>query len=112
MLRHKWIIRYNIEHRVLTIFHFKPKENIMSLEQARLFIERMKLDEAFAKRVRAIEDVAGRLACIQNEGFACNEAEINDVAGELSDTELDSVAGGRKVCDENNEKNNNFGNRW
>ncbi|MFZ4802403.1 MAG: Nif11-like leader peptide family RiPP precursor, partial [Chlorobium sp.] len=48
----------------------------MSLDQARLFIEKMKSDEAFAKRVMAIEDVAGRLACIQSEGFACNEAEI------------------------------------
>jgi predicted ribosomally synthesized peptide with nif11-like leader len=70
------------------------QENIMSVEQARLFIERMKSDEAFAKRVMAIEDVAGRLACIQSEGFACNEAEIKEVLGELTDAELDSAAGG------------------
>ncbi len=31
----------------------------MSLDQGRLFIERMKSDEAFAKRVMAIEGVAG-----------------------------------------------------
>ena len=66
----------------------------MSLDQARLFIEKMKSDEAFAKRVMAIEDVAGRLACIQSEGFACNEAEIKEVSGELTDAELDSAAGG------------------
>ncbi len=71
----------------------------MSLEQARLFIERMKLDEAFAKRVFAIEDVAGRLACIQSEGFDCSEVEIKEVSVELSDDELDSVAGG--VCKSN-----------
>jgi len=67
----------------------------MSLDQARLFIEKMKSDEAFAKRVMAIEDVAGRLACIQSEGFACNEAEIKEVAsGSLSDAELDSAVRG------------------
>ena len=38
--------------------------------------------------------LAGRLACIQSEGFACNEAEIKEVSGELTDAELDSVAGG------------------
>jgi predicted ribosomally synthesized peptide with nif11-like leader len=72
-----------------------PNRNtVMSLDQARLFIERMKSDEAFAKRVMAIEDVAGRMACIQSEGFACNEAEIKEVSGELTDIELDSAVGG------------------
>ena len=66
----------------------------MSLDQARLFIENMKSDEAFAKRVMVIEDVAGRLACIQSEGFACNEAEIKEVSGEMSDAELESAAAG------------------
>jgi predicted ribosomally synthesized peptide with nif11-like leader len=66
----------------------------MSVEHARLFIEKMKSDEAFAKRVMAIEDVAERLACIQSEGFACNEAEIKEVSSELSDEELDGAAGG------------------
>jgi predicted ribosomally synthesized peptide with nif11-like leader len=74
------------------------QENIMSVEQARLFIERMKSDEAFAKRVMAIEDVAGRLACIQSEGFACNEAEIKEVSGELTDAELDAAAGAVSQC--------------
>ena len=78
------------------IFHFKPKGNIMSLDQARLFIEKMKSDEAFATRVMAIEDVAGRMACIQSEGFDCSEDEIKEVSGELTDAELDSAAGGAK----------------
>ncbi len=66
----------------------------MSLDQARLFIERMKSDEAFSKRVLAIEDVDTRMACIQGEGFDCSEAEIKGVSGELSDEELDHAAGG------------------
>ncbi len=65
----------------------------MSVEQARAFIAKMKSDEDFAKRVMAIEDVAGRLACIQSEGFVCNEAEIKEVSGELTDDELNFAAG-------------------
>ena len=41
-----------------------------------------------------IEDVAGRLECISNEGFDCSEAEINAVYAELSDEELDGAEGG------------------
>jgi predicted ribosomally synthesized peptide with nif11-like leader len=92
-------VYYLIEdvYRVRTVYQFKPKGNIMSLDQARLFIEKMKSDEAFAKRVMAIEDVAARLACIQSEGFACNEAEIKEVSGELTDAELDAAAGGHSL---------------
>ena len=50
----------------------------MSLEQAKALIERMKTDEAFREKVMAIEDAAGRIACIQNEGYECTEKEISD----------------------------------
>ncbi len=66
----------------------------MSLDQARLFIERMNADEAFRKRVMAIEDVAGRLVYIRSEGFDCNEAEIKAVLIELADEEFDDFARG------------------
>ena len=52
----------------------------MSAEQAKAFIERMKTDEAFREKVMAIEDAAGRIACIQNEGYDCSEQELNDEA--------------------------------
>jgi predicted ribosomally synthesized peptide with nif11-like leader len=81
-------------YRMRSVFYFKPTGNIMSLDQARLFIERMKSDEEFAKRVMAIEDVAARLACIQSDGFDFSDAEIKEVSGNLSDEELDGAAGG------------------
>ena len=56
----------------------------MSVEQAKAFIERMKADEAFREKVMAIEDAAGRLACIQGEGFECTAEEINEAAAEGS----------------------------
>ena len=52
----------------------------MSVEQAKAFIERMKTDDAFSEKVMAIDDAAGRLACIRGEGFACTAEEINEVA--------------------------------
>ncbi len=66
----------------------------MSLDQARAFIEKMKSDEAFRNRIMAIEDVAERFVLIKNEGFDCSEVEIKELAGELSDDELDKAAGG------------------
>ena len=71
-----------------------PKEIIMSLDQARSFIEKMKSDVAFSERVMAVEDVDARLAYIQSKGYECSEAEIKEVSGELNDVELDNVAGG------------------
>ncbi len=68
----------------------------MSLDQAKLFIEKMKSDEIFSKRVLAIEDVAGRLVYIESEGIDCTEAEIKEVSGELSDEELEAASGGSK----------------
>ena len=64
----------------------------MSVEQAKAFIERMKTDDAFREKVMAIEDAAGRIACIQNEGYACTEQEINDEA----QIAPDAAGGGNK----------------
>ena len=64
----------------------------MSVEQAKAFIERMKSDEVFREKVMAIEDAAGRIACIQGEGFDCTAEEMNDAAAD--GMELGKVAGG------------------
>jgi hypothetical protein len=52
-------VYYLIEdvYRVLTVYQFKPTGKIMSLDQARLFIEKMKSDVAFKERILAIEDI-------------------------------------------------------
>ncbi len=66
----------------------------MSVEQAKLFIDKLKSDVAFRERFTAIEDTAARFAFIQSEGFQCTAAEIKEVQTELSDDELDGAAGG------------------
>lgn len=52
----------------------------MSEENAKKLIERMKMDEAFAKEVLAITDLEGRLAHIRNVGYDCTAEEIQTEA--------------------------------
>ena len=47
----------------------QPKEVLMSVDQARAFIEKMKSDEAFRDRIMAIEAVDARLAAARDAGF-------------------------------------------
>ncbi|WP_449258585.1 Nif11-like leader peptide family natural product precursor [Chlorobium limicola] len=56
----------------------------MSIEQVKEFIEKMKTDEAFRQKVMAVEDAAGRIACIQSEGFDCTAEEINEAVCEVN----------------------------
>ena len=60
----------------------------MSLDKAKVFIEKMKSDVAFKERVLAIEDVAERFNFIKSEGFECSEAEVKEVTGAVSYTHL------------------------
>jgi len=66
----------------------------MSIESAKAFIERMKTDEEFAKKVTACKDSDARLALIKGDGYDFTPEEIAELRGKLSDDELDSVAGG------------------
>jgi predicted ribosomally synthesized peptide with nif11-like leader len=70
----------------------------MSLDQARAFIEKMKSDVAFSESIIAIENIAERFNFIKYAGFDCCETEIQEVAGELSDEDLDAAAGGLITC--------------
>lgn len=69
----------------------------MSLEHAKAFIERIKSDEAFRMRIKAIADIDDRLAAVRNEGFIFSEVEIHEAYDELSDYELDNACGGVNV---------------
>lgn len=66
----------------------------MSIESAKAFLDRMKTDEEFTKGVTACKDADTRMAFIKDKGFDFTVPEITSVKGELSDEELDLVAGG------------------
>lgn len=68
----------------------------LSLESVKAFIERMRTDAAFAKKVFASKDNDELIEIVMQEGFDFSQDELNEVLGrtELTDEELDLVAGG------------------
>lgn len=70
----------------------------MSIESAKAFIEKFKTDEEFAKKVTECESAEARMAFAKEAGFDFTAEEIKEFQGELSDEELDAVAGACKEC--------------
>jgi len=75
----------------------------MSIESAKTFVEKMKNDEDFRKKVTECKDNEARKAHVLKEGFDFSVEELKKCTGELSDEQLDAVAGG-KWCDYHCEK--------
>ncbi|CDX00147.1 Bacteriocin propeptide [Desulfitobacterium hafniense] len=71
----------------------------MSIESAKAFMEKMKTDQDFAKKVMAAKDAEERRALVREDGFDFSTAELKELGGEMSDSELDAVAGGSCVVD-------------
>jgi len=66
----------------------------MSIESANAFIERMKTDEEFAKKIMAETTAESRMELARGEGFDFTAEEMRQSSDDLTDEELDAVAGG------------------
>jgi predicted ribosomally synthesized peptide with nif11-like leader len=66
----------------------------MSIESARAYVERLKTDKDFAKQVSGFEDKEARKNFVLQAGYSFTKEEIEEAGSELSDKELDAVAGG------------------
>lgn len=66
----------------------------MSIDSAKAYLERIKTDEVFAKKVNSFEDKAARREFVVQEGYTFTKEEIEEAGSELNDKELDKVAGG------------------
>ncbi len=66
----------------------------MSIESAKMFLEKIQSDEEFKNKIGALESKAERIELIKGEGFDFTEEEFNQVRKELSPETLDKVAGG------------------
>ncbi len=66
----------------------------MSIDLAKAYLERIKTDEAFAKKVNSFEDKAARRDFVVQAGYTFTKEEIEEVGSELNEKELDAVAGG------------------
>ncbi len=66
----------------------------MSIESAKVFIEKMKTDPDFAKKVSTCKDSEARHSLVKSSGLDFTVEELKKVKSELSEADLDSVAGG------------------
>ena len=70
----------------------------MSIESAKAFMEKVKNDPEFAKQVSEKKTAAERHEFVKSQGFDFTGDEINQLSSNLSDEELDAVAGGAWLC--------------
>jgi predicted ribosomally synthesized peptide with nif11-like leader len=66
----------------------------MSIESAKLFVERMKDDVEFSDSIRSATDKNARVALAKAEGFDFSREELASVTASLDESELSSAAGG------------------
>jgi predicted ribosomally synthesized peptide with nif11-like leader len=64
------------------------------MEQVKAFIKKMKSDEAFSKRIMAIEDPDERFQAIVESGFDFTREELTETGKEIDEAELEAVSGG------------------
>ncbi|MDD3363347.1 MAG: Nif11-like leader peptide family natural product precursor [Syntrophomonas sp.] len=69
----------------------------MSIESARLFIEKLKNDQEFAQKALACTDTEERMRFEREAGFDFTASELKMAGQELSDNDLDSVSGGNEL---------------
>jgi predicted ribosomally synthesized peptide with nif11-like leader len=71
----------------------------MSLASAQKFLAKVKTDQAFATSVRGAVTPQERATLVAAAGFDFTPQELNEARkSELSDDELDAVAGGGYLC--------------
>ena len=66
----------------------------MSLESAKKFVEKMKVDKIFARDVTKCEDAEKRMGFVKSKGFDFTKEELSMAIGALDDSMLASAAGG------------------
>jgi predicted ribosomally synthesized peptide with nif11-like leader len=66
----------------------------MSIEQARAFFEKVKNDEQLSKRWNEAQDKESKLEIARQEGYEFTQEDANQVLEQLSEDELNQVAGG------------------
>ena len=68
----------------------------MSEEQLKAFIEKVKGDTSLQEKLKAAADSDAVLAIAKEAGFSISADDINKAQSEISEEELEDVAGGKK----------------
>lgn len=74
----------------------------MSVESAKAFVETMNNDQEFANKINEFKSWEEAKEFIKIAGFDFTQEELKGGSGELTEQELEKVAGGRynNVCEE------------
>ena len=70
----------------------------MSEEQLKAFLEKIKGDTSLQEKLKAAADADAVAAIAKEAGFSISADDLKNAQSDLSDEELDSVAGGHHVC--------------
>jgi len=70
----------------------------MSEEQLKSFLEKVKADTSLQEKLKAAADADAVLAIAKEAGFNISTADLAKAQSELSEEELEGVAGGLFVC--------------
>ena len=79
----------------------------MSEEQLKAFLEKVKADTSLQKKLKAAGDADAVLAIAKGAGFIISVDDLEKAQSELSEEELEGVAGG-KTIGIHWEKDNNY----
>ena len=66
----------------------------MSEEQLKAFLEKVKGDTSLQEKLKAAADVDGVAAIAKDAGFSISADDLKNAQSEISDEELEGVAGG------------------
>ena len=70
----------------------------MSLGQLKAFLSKAKGDSNLQEKLKAAADSDGVLAIAKEAGFMVSADDLKKAQSEISDEELEGVAGGREFC--------------
>ena len=66
----------------------------MSEEQLKAFLEKVNTDTSLQEKLKAAGDVGAALTIARDAGFSISTADLEKAQSELSEEELEDVAGG------------------
>ena len=72
----------------------------MSEEQLKAFLEKVKADASLKEKLKAAADSNAVLAIVKEAGFSISADDLKNAQSELSDEELEGVAGGVQLWGE------------
>ena len=70
----------------------------MSEEQLKAFLEKVKEDTNLQEKLKAAADADAVTAIAKEAGFSISADDLTKAQSEISDAELEGVAGGRGTC--------------